>query len=121
MDRLSSNRLPDNDATAAHDQGHAAGDVAPVIRGDDDAMTQFFALDLWAASLPHIDSDVSDDDDDGYCCNDSREYATTELVVSSPGLHHRSGAKPAISLVPPIQRNTPPFKKGKTRFFLSSK
>lgn len=74
--------------------------ASPVTCEDeqDDAMTQTCALDLWAASLPHIDSDVSDDDDDGYCCYDSREYATG-LIVSSPTTSSRAG--PAILLVQP--------------------
>lgn len=61
--------------------------VDAVINGEEgDAMTQSCALDLWAATLPHIDSDVSDDDDDGYCCYDSREYATGLIVSQITGV-----------------------------------
>lgn len=94
---------------------------APVTIGEerDDAMTQSCALDLWAASLPHIDSDVSDDDDDGYCCYyDSREYSTSSGLIASadPSKQTRPGSKPtAILLVHP----EPKFSRGKESATLS--
>ncbi len=114
--RLSWNRFPDKNnksKCSSNDQVRTSGasDVAPVIIGDehDDAMTQTCALDLWAASLPHIDSDVSDDDDDGYCCYDSREYSTSGLIATSalsttlgarqPHQQTRSGSKPTTILL----------------------
>ncbi|XP_046444764.1 uncharacterized protein LOC124194558 isoform X6 [Daphnia pulex] len=69
-------------------------------------MTQSCALDRWAESLPHIDSDVSDDDDDGYCCEyESQEYATGLVLpefTSASGNQTRPGAQPT-NIVQPEQ------------------
>jgi len=106
---LSWHRLP-GDNKSAEDSGATSGasDAIPVFDDDgdqDDAMTQSCALDRWAASLPHIDSDVSDDDDDGYCCEyESQEYATGLVLpeFTSCANPTRPGAQPT-NIVQPEQ------------------
>nr|CAH0099896.1 unnamed protein product [Daphnia galeata] len=111
--QLSWHRLPGGN-NSAKDSGviakSGARDAVPVFDDDgdqDDAMTQTCALDRWAASLPHIDSDVSDDDDDGYCCEyESQEYATglvlPELTITSGVNQTRPGVQPT-NIVRPEQ------------------
>lgn len=97
-------------------------DTIPVFDDEDDrddAMTQTCALDRWAESLPHIDSDVSDDDDDGYCCHDTHEYAKALVLPASSttsGLDQtHSGVQPENIVQPKENESTI---KGKF-FFLS--
>jgi hypothetical protein len=81
-------------------------------------MTQSCALDRWAESLPHIDSDVSDDDDDGYCCEyESQEYATGLVLpefTSASGNQTRPGAQPTNIVQP--EQTQPTTIKGKRDF-----
>ncbi|XP_045034218.1 uncharacterized protein LOC123475512 isoform X2 [Daphnia magna] len=88
-------------------------DTIPVFDDEDDrddAMTQTCALDRWAESLPHIDSDVSDDDDDGYCCYDTHEYAKALVLPASSttsGLDQtHSGVQPENIVQPKENEST---------------
>ncbi|XP_059353299.1 uncharacterized protein LOC130701846 isoform X2 [Daphnia carinata] len=111
--RLSWHRLADGNNSCKGSRlvvTSGVNDTIPVFDDEDDrndAMTQTCALDLWAASLPHIDSDVSDDDDDGYCCYDSREYAKALVLPTSSELNQtHSGAQPENIVHPKEKEST---------------
>lgn len=114
-------RAEDSGATSGAAAAAANSDAIPVFDDDgdqDDAMTQSCALDRWAESLPHIDSDVSDDDDDGYCCEyESKEYATGLVLpefTSASGNQTRPGAQPTNIVQP--EQTQPTTIKGKRDF-----